>query len=122
MPGPDIHERYLELLRKSGEAEEHGAGEVIFAEGERGEVMYLVTAGTVALETDGRVLELVGPGALFGEMALIDGEPRSATARVESDCELIAIGRRRFWFLVQETPYFAEIVMRVMAERLRRET
>jgi CRP-like cAMP-binding protein len=40
----------------------------------------------------------------------------------ETDCELVAIDKRRFWFLVQETPYFAEIVMRVMADRLRRNT
>ena len=59
---------------------------------------------------------------MFGEMALIDREPRSATAIAETDCELVVIDKRRFWFLVQETPYFAEIVMRVMADRLRRNT
>jgi CRP-like cAMP-binding protein len=59
---------------------------------------------------------------MFGEMALIDREPRSATAVAETDCELVVIDKRRFWFLVQETPYFAEIVMRVMADRLRRNT
>ena len=53
---------------------------------------------------------------------MIDREPRSATAVAETDCELVPIDKRRFWFLVQETPYFAEIVMRVMVDRLRRET
>ena len=48
-------------------------------------------------------------------MAVIDREPRSASAVAESDCGLVTIDKRRFWFLVQETPYFAEIVMRVMA-------
>jgi CRP-like cAMP-binding protein len=55
-------------------------------------------------------------------MAVIDREPRSASAVARSACGLVAIDKRRFWFLVQETPYFAEIVMRVMADRLRRET
>ena len=67
-----------------------------------------------------RQLEEVGPGTIFGEMALIDLGPRSASAVAVTDCELVSIEKRRFWFLVQETPYFAETVMRVMAERLRR--
>ena len=53
-------------------------------------------------------------------MELIDREPRSASAVAATGCELVSIEKRRFWFLVQETPYFAETVMRVMAERLRR--
>jgi CRP-like cAMP-binding protein len=53
-------------------------------------------------------------------MALIDLGPRSASAVAVTDCELVSIEKRRFWYLVQETPYFAETVMRVMAERLRR--
>ena len=61
------------------------------------------------------------PGGLFGEMAVIDREPRSATAVTATDAELVAIDKRRFWFLVQETPYFAEIVMRTMAARIRRD-
>ena len=83
--------------------------------------MYVVSSGSVTLSIGDRVVETVGPGGLFGEMALIDLEPRSASAVADTDCELVTIDKRRFWFLVQETPYFAEIVMRVMASRLRRE-
>jgi CRP-like cAMP-binding protein len=68
------------------------------------------------------VLETLGPGGMFGEMAVIEREPRSGTAVAETDTALVGIDKRRFWFLVQETPYFAEIVMKVMAGRLRRET
>jgi CRP-like cAMP-binding protein len=81
--------------------------------------MYLVDSGSVALRVGEHVVETVGPSGLFGEMAIIDREPRSASAVAESDSELITIDKRRFWFLVQETPYFAEIVMRVMANRIR---
>ena len=94
----------------------------MFAEGEPGDRLYVVKRGSVALSAHGAPLETVGVGGLFGEMAVIDREPRSATAVTESECELVAIDKRRFWFLVQETPYFAEIVMRVMADRLRRQT
>jgi CRP-like cAMP-binding protein len=116
------HDRYIALLTASGEPEAFAAGTTIFEEGEPGERLYVVKSGSVSLAAGGRELETVGPGGLFGEMAVIDRGPRSATAVAESDGELVAIDKRRFWFLVQETPYFAEIVMRVMADRLRRET
>jgi CRP-like cAMP-binding protein len=122
MTDVDIHERYIALLQKSGESEEHPAGEVVFSAGDPADRMYVVTGGTVALSLGDDVLEVVGPGGLFGEMAVIDREPRSATAVVETDATLVSIDKRRFWFLVQETPYFAEIVMRVMASRIRRES
>jgi len=103
-------------------AETFQAGETIFAEGDRADRMYMVKSGSVSLTKDGRVLEQAGPGAIFGELALIDRESRSATAAAETDCELASIDKRRFWFLVQQTPYFAELVMRTMADRLRRQT
>jgi CRP-like cAMP-binding protein len=119
---PETHQRYVALLMNSGEAEVFPAGTTVFSEGEPGERLYVVKSGEVELTADGRQLEVVGEGGLFGEMAVIDREPRSATAVAETDVELVGIDKRRFWFLVQETPYFAEIVMRVMADRLRRNT
>lgn len=122
MPDLETQERYIGLLRRSGEAERFQAGDLVFSKGDPADRMYLVDSGTVSLTIDDRVLEVVGPGGVFGEMAVIDREPRSADAVAESDCELVAIDKRRFWFLVQETPYFAEFVMRIMANRLRRES
>ncbi len=122
MTEPAVQDKYLELLRRGGETESFAAGATIFSEGDPADRMYVVDSGSVSLVTGDTVLEVVGPGAIFGELAVIDRSPRSASAVVESDCELVTIDKRRFWFLVQETPYFAEIVMRVMADRLRRET
>jgi CRP-like cAMP-binding protein len=85
MSDVDIQERYIALLRKSGDPEEHPAGEVVFSAGDPADRMYVVTDGTVALSLGDSVLEVVGPGGLFGEMAVIDREPRSATAVVETD-------------------------------------
>jgi CRP-like cAMP-binding protein len=118
----DTQDRYIALLQRSGEPEEYAAGTTIFAEGEPADRMYVVVSGSVALAIGGRQVEVVGPGGLFGEIAVIDREPRSGSATAETDATLVAIEKRRFWFLVQETPYFAEIVMRVMANRLRRES
>jgi CRP/FNR family cyclic AMP-dependent transcriptional regulator len=122
MTDVETQDRYIALLLRSGEPAEHAAGAVIFTEGEPADCMYVVQSGSVALSIGDRILETVTPGGLFGEIAVIDREARSGSAVAESDTVLVGIDKRRFWFLVQETPYFAEIVMRVMANRLRRET
>jgi CRP/FNR family cyclic AMP-dependent transcriptional regulator len=115
-------DRYIALLQRAGDTEAFKAGETIFAEGDRADRVYMVKTGTVSLSRDGQLLEHTGPGVVFGELALIDRAGRSATAAAETDCELSSIDKRRFWFLVQENPYFAEFVMRTMADRLRRQT
>jgi CRP-like cAMP-binding protein len=92
---------------------------VIFAEGDKGDAMYVVRNGEVTVERDGRIMETLGGGDIFGEMALIDGAPRSATARAKTDCEVAPINEKTFLFLVHETPFFAIAVMRTLAGRLR---
>ena len=67
-----------------------------------------------------RVLEHATAPSMFGEMALIEAKPRSLSAVAEDAAELVEIPARAFWVLVHETPYFAQLVMTVMAERLRR--
>ncbi len=96
------------------------AGDVIFAEGDKGDAMYVVRNGEVTVERNGKVMETLGGGGIFGEMALIDGSPRSATVRAKTDCEVAPINEKSFLFLVHETPFFAVAVMRTLADRLRR--
>ncbi|WP_204376652.1 cyclic nucleotide-binding domain-containing protein [Methyloceanibacter marginalis] len=96
------------------------SGEVIFAEGCEGDFMYVVRSGEVEIERNGKVIETLSAGGIFGEMALIDGSARSATARAKTDAECAPINEKSFLFLVHETPFFAIAVMRTLAERLRR--
>jgi CRP/FNR family cyclic AMP-dependent transcriptional regulator len=98
------------------------AGETIFEEGDPGDVMYGVQEGTVDILFDGQVIETVGPGGIFGEMALIDREPRCATVVAKTDCRLAAVDESNFLFKTQHNPIFALFVMQVIARRLRRET
>jgi CRP-like cAMP-binding protein len=91
----------------------------IMSEGEAGVFMYVVLEGTVAISIKGKVVEKVGPGGVFGEMALIDKSPRTATAAVESDCSLLTINRTDFLALVKTRPDFAMSVLRALADRLR---
>ena len=118
---PEANEsRYYELLAQGREPSRIPAGEVVFQQGERGdESMYLVQDGSVELRDGDRVVETVSPPGLFGELGLIEHEPRSLTAVAGTDVTLIDIPARYFWILVHETPYFAQLVMRVMARRLR---
>ena len=96
------------------------ASDVIFSEGDKGDVMYVVRSGEVVIERGGRPMETLGGGGIFGEMALIDGSPRSATVRAKTDCVVAPINEKSFLFLVHQTPFFAIAVMRTLAERLRR--
>ncbi len=95
-------------------------GEVIFEEGDKGDKMYVIRSGEVVIEKGGKAIETLPPGGIFGEMALIDGSPRAATARAKTDCEVAPITEKSFLFLVHETPFFAIAVMRTLADRLRR--
>lgn len=96
------------------------AGQVIFKEGEAGDVMYSVLTGEVEIVIAGKVVEVVEAGGILGEMALIDNSPRSATAMAKTDCSLAVINQKRFTTLIQQTPFFAIQVMSVLADRLRR--
>lgn len=110
----------LELFAGEEHPRSCDAGEVIFRQYDMGAEMYVVIEGEVELAIDSKVLETLGPGQPFGEMALIDQEPRTATATAKTPCKLAVIPEKRFLFLVQTTPYFALHIMKVMADRLRR--
>lgn len=108
------------LFRHAERFESFDAGARIFAAGDPGDLMYAVKQGEVELVVEGATVETVGPGGVFGEMALIEHDVRSATAIAGIACELVPIDERRFTFLVQQNPYFAMHVFRVLARRLRR--
>lgn len=100
----------------------YAPGEVVFDKGDKGDTMYVVRSGEVEIVIDGNVVETLSSGGIFGEMALIDGSPRAATARAKTASEVAPITEKTFLFLVHETPFFAVAVMRTMASRLRRAT
>jgi CRP-like cAMP-binding protein len=108
------------MMRNDPAAKDFAAGDTIFAQGEDGAHAFVVTEGDVELELHGRVLETVRAGGIFGEMALIDRHARSATARAKTDAKIVPIDQKRFLYLVQNTPFFAIEVMKIMADRLRR--
>jgi CRP/FNR family transcriptional regulator, cyclic AMP receptor protein len=113
---------FFELWSRSSnlQPERFEAGSLIFSEGDTGaDRMYIVRSGTVDISIGNRLVETVQANGMFGEMALVDGEPRSAAARAREVCELAPIDRKLFVLMVDEAPNFALNVMRVMANRLR---
>jgi CRP-like cAMP-binding protein len=95
------------------------AGEIIFKEGDEAQQLFVIKSGEVAIQSGNRMLAELSTNHIFGEMALIDDAPRSATAVAKTDVELVPISEKQFLFLVSQTPFFALKVMRVLARRLR---
>ncbi len=97
----------------------HGAGTALFTEGSAGALAYVVLEGRVAVSIQGKVVERVGPGGIFGEMALVDQSNRAASATAETDCILIALNRNVFLSLVKGNPEFGAALLGAVAERVR---
>ena len=95
------------------------AGTTVFQEGDAGEEMFGIISGAIKLSASGGATFQLGPDDVFGEMALVDSSPRMASAVATADTELAVIDRRRFLFLITETPTFALQVMGALAQRLR---
>ena len=95
------------------------AGEVVFREGDEAKELFVIKSGQVRVQIGNRTVTELGQDSIFGEMALIDSEPRSATVTAITDVELVPVSEKQFLFLVSQTPFFALKVMRVLAQRLR---
>ena len=99
---------------------EYDSGQNIFRVGDPGEYLAVLLSGSVEIRKDGKLLLVVEHGGMFGEMGLIDGQPRSADAEARSHCQIAEIRERQFLALIEATPHFSLAVMRILTERLRR--
>jgi CRP-like cAMP-binding protein len=111
---------FFELFTHNPKIVRVPAGATLFQENDEGHQMYVLATGRAEVVVANRVVEQLQHGSIVGEMGIVAPGPRSATVVAIDDCEFVAIDEQRFQFLVQQTPFFATQVMRVMAERLRR--
>jgi len=81
--------------------------------------MYIVQSGLIEMVIGDKVIEICGPNEAIGFMSVVDGAPRSSTARVKEACELSLIDQRKFRFMVDEVPNFALYIWRLWARRIR---
>ena len=94
-------------------------GDVLFRAGDAADGMYVVLDGTVDVVVADKVVETSTRGAILGEMALIDQTPRGATVRARDNSTLVKLDERRFQRVIQQNPFFATHVMKVLVERIR---
>ena len=108
-----------ELEEEVGESAimRYSSGKFIMHEGQAGVFMYAVLEGQVAVTIHERIVEKVGPGGMFGEMALIERTERLANAVAETDCVLLAIDRNVFLERVKENPEFGFALLGAVGER-----
>ena len=110
----------LAIFNGSPNGRRYGAGDVIFNVGDAAHEMYVLLEGNVDIKVDGRTIEELGPGGVFGEMAIVDSAPRSADAVARTDVLVEPIDEAWFRHLIRQSPVFGLHVMSVMAQRLRR--
>ncbi len=117
----------LEFFKSTGSLEKVSGGKPIFVANEkksgglfsRGDRMYLLLDGEVGLMINNRVFAAVKPGEIFGELAVIAGVPRSATAMPKTDCSLLSLDQKQFHAALGKSPEFALMLMSIMVGRLR---
>jgi len=111
---------FYDLFRHSPDFKTITSGETLLREGEPGDVMYVLIEGMARITNRGVLLDQIGQGDFVGELSVIDGSDRIATVTAMTDCKFVIVDKKRFHFLVEETPNFAIEVMRVLADRLRK--
>ncbi len=109
----------LELIGTTATQLRFPAGEVLAREGATGHEFIVIVDGTARVEIGGRTVATIGPGEFFGEIALLDGGPRTATIVAETDLVAEVIGQREFTMLVEGSPHLAKNLLIGLARRLR---
>lgn len=110
----------IERLGMVAESVEVADGEVLTRQGATGREFFVVVRGQVGIIRDGQQIATLGPGDFLGEIALIDGEPRTATAIAEGATHLMVIERRDFLALIDSSPSVRLSVLEALARRVRR--
>jgi CRP-like cAMP-binding protein len=114
-----LNKKELRLVGRASDEIAVKAGSEIVKEGSAGHEFFLILTGSATVRRNGRKVTTLGPGNYFGEMALLDRGPRSATIVADTDMELVVIGQREFLGVLDEVPEVAHKLLISMAARLR---
>jgi len=95
------------------------AGTILTHEGYREGFFFVIVSGTVRIERAGRTINTIGPGDFLGEIALLDGGPRTATATTETPCRLLSMTYQMFHELLDASPAIRTAILEAVAQRVR---
>jgi CRP/FNR family transcriptional regulator, cyclic AMP receptor protein len=109
----------LRKIRSSLDQVSVDAGKVLVEEGRVGMEFFLITEGTAKVTRRGRKVATLGPGDYFGELALLDRRPRSASVVSETEMDLLVLSQRQFNGLLESVPSISRKMLAAMANRLR---
>jgi CRP-like cAMP-binding protein len=111
----------VKLYQTHGNLQTFSAGDIIFKNGDQGMVMYGVIEGEVEMEVNGKIIETIQKGDVFGIGAIVHPDHlRTSTAIAKTDCSLAYLDRQHFLFVIEATPLFAVEAIRSYSDRFRR--
>jgi len=111
--------RDLQQIARRAEIVDVPAGKVLVREGAAGAEFFVILEGTAEVSMHGEKVAGLGPGAFFGDLALLDKAPRNATVTAVTPMELMVLGQREFAAMIDEVPGFAHKLLSGLAHRLR---
>jgi len=114
-----LSKRALKRLADSMKVSTHGAGQAVTSEGEGAVAFHLILEGTATVTIKGKTVNKLGPGDYFGEIALLDGKPRTATVTAESQLRSAGLSTWQFRPLLTEVDDLAVNLLIVLCQRIR---
>ena len=115
----DLSNRDLDLIARAVDEMRVLPGRVLARQGGLGREVFVILEGRARVERDGRPVARLKPGDTFGEMSLIDGQPRSASVIADGDMTVLVVDSRSFIALLDDVPKLARKLLASLSERLR---
>ena len=110
---------HLAAVAAIAEERDVDAGTTLTTEGRQEGYFYAIASGTVRIDRGGRTINTLHDGDFLGEISLVDGGPRTATAVTETPSQLLVLNHRRFWQLLDQEPTVRDAILEEVGRRLR---
>jgi CRP-like cAMP-binding protein len=114
-----LSKKELQTIARASDDVDVPKGKVLVEEGKPGHEFFLIIGGNASVKRGKKEIAKLGPGQYFGELALLDRGPRSASVIAKDDMELLVLGQREFAGVIDEVPTLAHKLLTTMAQRLR---
>ncbi len=110
---------FREFARSVGTLREFDPGDMLYREGEPAQFMYVLLSGKVEITSHGKTVQILSPGEAFGIVSVLDGQLRTAAARVLQPAQVAMLDRKKLRYMIDEVPHFCRYVIDELIHRLR---